>query len=143
MAEIQFGTPDSGGDYPESLASPRPTPADRFWDFTPNYSIVGPDKAALGDASIHTFVFREDYTAVLEIRHLAPSQLETALALMKALINGETVRVVTSDADSNVYLCTRKPGTVPTITNADQSRQHFTFRCELRAAEPILIDYDT
>lgn len=140
MASIEFGTPDSSGDYPNSLASPRPTPADRFFSFAPDVVPVGPRRTAL-DGTTYQFRFRRDYTGHLEIRHLSPSQLTTALDLKEALLNGESVNVVTSDSDSHEYVCTLKPGTEPTITNDDDGRLHFTFACDLRSASKILVTY--
>jgi len=142
MSSIEFGTPDSSGVFPNSLASPRPDPASRFFSFVPDVQVVGPRRTTLGDGATYQFAFRTDYTAHLEIRHLTPSQLETALALKLALLAGETVRVVTDDADDNVYLCTLKPGTEPEIANDDDVRLHFTFRCDLRKSTAILVDYD-
>lgn len=143
MASIQYGTPDSGGDYPESLSSPRPDPASRFFEFTPDTQKIGPRRAALGDASIHEFRFRRDYLATVAVRHLRPSQLASALALKDWLTGGGTVRVVTGDSDGNVYVCKLKPGTDPTITNDDDRRQHFSFSCELRSSTAILVNYGT
>lgn len=140
MAEIQFGTPDSGGDYPEVLASPRPDPANRFFSWKPDYEPIGPRATTL-DRTQHLFALREDYTVSLEVRHLAPTQLTTALALKAWLLAGGAVNVVTSDDDDNEYVCTLKPGTTPTITNSDDSRQHFTFACELAADDPIIVEY--
>lgn len=141
MAAIEFGTPDSSGDYPNSLASPRPTPADRFFEFVPDVVPVGPRRTALGDGSTHEFRFRRDYTARLVIRHLAPSQLTTALDLKDALLAGESVNVVTSDSASHEYVCTLKPGTEPVIENMDDGRLHFAFSCELRSSSKILVTY--
>ena len=143
MASIEFGTPDSSGDYPSSLASPRPDPENRFFEFVPDVDPIGPRATAVGDGATYRFGFREDYTARLRIRHLAPSQLVTALALKLALLNGETVHVVTDDSDDNDYTCTIRPGTEPTIANDDDNRLHFSFTCDLRADTPILVNYGT
>lgn len=141
MASIQYGTPDSSGDYPNSLGSPRPNPANRFFGYAPDAARIGPRRTTLGDGATYQFGFRTDYYAHLEIHHLAPSQMGDALDLKLALLNGETVRVVTDDADSSAYTCTLKPGTEPTITNDDDQRLLFSFACDLRSADPILVNY--
>lgn len=140
MAEIQYGTPDSSGDYPNSLGSPRPDPANRFFEYVPDYVVTGPRRTAL-DGTQHVFTLRADYTARLAIRHLPPSSLDEALALKVWLIEGGTVRVVTDDATSATYTATLKPGTTPEIVNEDDGRQHFAFRCELAKSTAILVDY--
>lgn len=142
MAEILFGTPDSGGDYPYSLASPRPDPANRFFDFRTDVMRVGPRRTTLGDAVQHTFAFRTDYVARLSVRHLAPSAESTMLALKLWLMDGGAVRVITRDGNAAVYTgLTLRPGTEPTIDLEDETRQHWKFSCELRHTSAITVDY--
>lgn len=143
MAAILWGEPESDGlDPPNILASPRPTPANRFWEFTPDVDIAGPRATAIGDASQHTFVFRTDYTGTFVLRHLPDSAQATMLALKLWLINGGAVTVRTDDADDAEYDgLTLKPETTPTIALEDDIRRHWRFACELRDANPITLDY--
>jgi hypothetical protein len=140
MAEIQFGTPDSGGDYPESLSSSRPDPASRFFSVVPNAAIVGPRRTTL-DRTQHVFALRTDYSIAIVVRHLSPSQLATALALKLWLIAGETVRVVTRSSAGTVFTATLNPGTTPEIALDDEFRGHYSFHCELAKSTAMLIDY--
>lgn len=143
MAEIQFGTPDSSGVYPLSLGSLRPDPANRFFEWVPDIQIIGPRRTTLGDRLQHLFAFRTDYSAKLTIKHLHPSQLDTALQLKWWLMSGYVVKMVSGDATSSYATATLKPGTEPEIVNDDDIRQHFLFRCELaQSAVGILIDYE-
>lgn len=127
---------------PTVLASPRPDPANRFFECTPNYVHVGPIKTTLA-RTIHAFTFREDYTLSLTIRHLSPDQWEDALAVKQWLMTGGTVTVDTDDLDSNTYSgLTLAPGTEPEIKNDDDERQHFSFACVLADDAPIVVNYD-
>ena len=142
MADITW-TEGVGSEATElSLGSPRPDPANRFFEVVPNYVMVGPRKVALTRA-IHTFVFREDYTVHLVIKHLSPSQHETALLLMAHLISGGLVTLNTDDLDdasySNLQLA---PGTTPTLKNDDDDQQHFSFTVDLAGDDPITVNYD-
>jgi hypothetical protein len=132
---------DDGDDF--VLASPRPTPADRFWEFVPDYQVIGPRKTTLGDRKQHVFSFREDYSAKFAIRHLSGSATQLlCLALKRWLIAGGEVTVTTDDGDTAVYEdLTLKPDTTPEITNEDEQRVHFAFRCELASDDPITVDY--
>ena len=127
---------------PTVLGSPRPDPANRFFDVVPDYVPVGPSKVALTRA-IHVFRFREDYTVSLTIRHLTPSQLEDALYVKKWLMDGNTVTLNTDDLDTAIYTGLQlAPGTTPEIRNDDDERQHFSFACVLAGDDPITVNYD-
>lgn len=127
---------------PTVLGSPRPDPANRFFEVTPDYQHIGPQKVALTGA-IHVFTFREDYLCSLVIRHLAPSQLSDALYMKQWLMTGGSVTMTTDDLDNAVYTgLTLAPGTTPEITNDDDERQHFSFSCVLRDDAPITVNYD-
>lgn len=144
MAAILWGEQESDGSYPNSLASPRPTPAHRFWEFTPDVEIAGPRATAIGDASQHTFVFRTDYTGKFVLRALPDSAQATALALKLHLINGGEVTVQTDDADDAEYVgLTLRPDTTPKFELEDDIRRHWRFECELRDSSPITLDYST
>lgn len=142
MAGIRWDVDASDGG--QELASPRPTPADRFWAFVPDVSILGPRRETVGDGEEYVYELRaERYDAHFEIRHLAPSQLALALALKLWLLRRGEVTVVTDDVDGAEYEGLKlKPGTTPEIVNDDDVRQHFTFRCDLRSASAILVNYD-
>src|SRR5690349_24632860 len=115
VARIDWGV----GSVTDTLGSPRPDPANRFFEVVPDYQHIGPQKVALTRA-IHVFTFREDYTVAVTIKHLDPTLLEDALALKKWLITGGDVTLVTDDLESNTYSgLTLAPGTTPSITNDD------------------------
>jgi len=139
MAGITF----TDGTGTATLESPRPSPADRFWEFVPDYVPIGPRKTTLGDRAQHVFLFREDYTAKFAIRHLTGSAaLAIALRLKRHLIGGGSVTVTTDDVDDNEYAgLTLRQDTTPEIANEDELRVHFAFRCELASDTPILVDY--
>jgi hypothetical protein len=147
VADIEW-TPDSEGSSGGSdastltLGSPRPDPANRFFEVVPDYLHIGPRKTAL-DRRLHVFTFREDYTVHVVIRHLAPSQWGLALELKRHLIAGGLVTLNTDDLDDasyeNVQLA---PGTTPEIKNDDDDRQHFSFTVDLAGDDPILVNYD-
>jgi hypothetical protein len=127
---------------PTVLGSPRPDPANRFFEVTPDYRHIGPLKVSLTRA-IHAFTFREDYTVSLVIRHLAPSQLEDALYVKRWLMLGNAVTMTTDDLDSNSYSgLTLAAGTTPEIKNDDDERQHFSFAVVLASDSPITVNYD-
>ena len=142
MADIEW-TEGTGSDATTmNLGSPRPDPANRFFEVVPDYIHVGPQKVALTRA-IHVFTFREDYTVSVVIKHLSPSQLETALTLKKHLITGGTVTLNTDDLDDAQYTGLQlAPGTTPEIRNDDDERQHFSFACVLADDDPITVNYD-
>lgn len=140
MASISWDTAASDGG--ETLASPRPDPANRFFDWEPDIVVVGHRNTAVSNAEQYLVKFRTDYCVRVSIRHLVPSLLSLALDLKKWLIEGGEVTLTTDDANSATYdELTLRAETTPTITNEDDNRQHFTFTCELRSADPILIDY--
>jgi hypothetical protein len=58
-----------------SLGSPRPDPANRFFEVVPDYVHIGPIRVAM-TREIHAFTFREDYTVSVTIRHLSPPALQ-------------------------------------------------------------------
>lgn len=127
---------------PVTLESPRPDPANRFFDVVPNYEHIGPIRSALTGA-LHAFTFREDYTVSFTIRHLSPSQWDDALTMKQWLMTGGAVTMTTDDLDDNTYTgLTLMPGTVPDIKNDDDERQHFSFSCVLRDSSPIVVNYD-
>ena len=138
MADIEW----EDGSVPMILGSPRPDPANRFFEVVPDYQHIGPQRVALTRA-IHVFTFREDYTVSVTIRHLSPSQLEDALALKQWLITGNTVTLNTDDVNGATYAGLQlAPGTTPEIKNDDDERQHFSFSCVLADDSPITVDYD-
>jgi hypothetical protein len=138
MARIDWGV----GSVTDTLGSPRPDPANRFFEVVPDYVHVGPIKTAMTRA-IHAFTFREDYTVSVTIKHLSPDLLEDALALKKWLITGGLVTLVTDDLDSAEYdELQLAPGTTPEIKNDDDERQHFSFSCVLAGDDPITVNYD-
>lgn len=140
MASISWDTDASDGG--NTLGSPRPDPANRFFAVKLDYDFAGPLRNAVGNAAPHAFKFREDYFVGLEIRHLPPSAQTTALDLKTWLMDGGVVTITTDDVDDNEYEgLTLRPGTKPEFELADEARQHWTFRCELRSASRILIDY--
>jgi hypothetical protein len=137
MARIDWGV----GSVTDTLGSPRPNPANRFFEVVPDYQHVGPTRVAL-DRTIHAFTFREDYTVSVTIKHLSPDLLGDALALKKWLVTGGEVTLVTSDVDDATYEGLQlAPGTVPEITNDDDERQHFSFTCVLASDDPITVNY--
>lgn len=140
MASIAWDVDASDGG--QVLESPRPDPANRFFEFVPDVQDIGPRKPTLGDGIEHSFVFRTDYTAKFVIRHLAASQQALALALKLWLLRAGEVTVTTDDANDAEYEALRlRPGTTPLISNEDDTRQHFRFECELRSDDPIVMDY--
>jgi hypothetical protein len=140
VASIAWDVDASDGG--QSLASPRPDPANRFFGYTPDVDVVGPVAQALGDGEEYLFEFREDHFAHLEIHHLAPSQLAAAVDLCLWLLRRKPVTVTTDDVNNAVYTGLKlRPGTKPEIVNEDEARQHFTLRCDLRSSAPILVDY--
>lgn len=142
MADIAWTEGTGSAAQAMSLGSPRPDPANRFFEVTPNYEHIGPIKVALTRA-IHAFTFREDYTVSLVIRHLSPTQLETALMLKRHLMLGGTVTLNTDDLDDASYTDLQlAPGTVPEIRNDDDERQHFSFSCVLASDTAITVNYD-
>ncbi len=138
MARIDWGV----GSVTDTLGSPRPDPANRFFECVPDYQHIGPVKTALTRA-LHAFTFREDYTVSVVIKHLSPDLLADALALKKWLVTGGEVTLVTDDIDSNSYdQLQLAPGTTPEIRNDDDERQHFSFAVVLAGDEPIIVNYD-
>jgi len=125
-----------------SLGSPRPDPANRFFDVVPDYDHIGPIKTAL-DAALHAFTFREDYLVTVTIKHLSPTQESLALALKKHLMTGGLVTLNTDDLDDASYSDIRlAPGTKPEFKLDDEERQHYSFSCVLRDDSPITVNYD-
>jgi len=142
MADIEWTEGEGSSASTMSLGSPRPDPANRFFECVPDYVPIGPSKTAL-DRTIHTFRFREDYTVRVVIKHLAPSQWADALALKKHLLDGGLVTLNTDDLDSNSYSNIQlAPGTVPEIKNDDDERQHFSFTVTLADDDAIVVNYD-
>jgi hypothetical protein len=138
MADITW----EDGSVPMSLGSPRPDPANRFFEVVPDYQHIGPIKVAMTRA-IHAFTFREDYTVSVTIRHLSPAQWEDALALKQWLMTGGEVTLNTDDVNGASYEELQlAPGTTPEIANDDDERQHFSFSCVLASDDPITVDYD-
>jgi hypothetical protein len=142
MADIEWIEGEGSEATTMNLGSPRPDPANRFFEVVPDYVLIGERKVALSRA-IHTFVFREDYTVHVVIKHLSPTQHATALMLKKHLINGGLVTLNTDDADDAVYPDLQlNPGTTPEIANDDDERQHFSFTVDLAGDDPITVNYD-
>lgn len=142
MADITWLEGEGSEATTLSLGSPRPDPANRFFDCVPNYAHIGPRRVAMTRA-IHAFTFREDYTLKLVIKHLAPSQLLLAQALKRHLMNGGEVTANTDDLDGASYdELTLAPGTEPEIRNADDEQQHFEMEMILAGDEPMTVNYD-
>ena len=142
MADISWTEGEGSEATAMSLGSPRPDPANRFFEVVPDYQLIGPQRVTLTRA-IHTFPFREDYTVSVVIKHLGPSQLEAALLLKRHLMNGGLVDLNTDDLDDNQYENIQlAPGTTPEISNDDDELQHFSFACVLADDEPIVVNYD-
>ena len=140
MASIDWDTEASDGG--NTLESPRPDPANRFFDWEPDVVVIGQRRTAASDAEQYLVKFRTDYIVRVTIRHLTPSLLTDALALKKWLIEGGEVTLTTDDAVGATFdELTLRQETEPEITNEDDNRQHFSFTCELRSADPIVIDY--
>lgn len=138
MADITW----TDGSTPNILGSPRPDPANRFFDVVPDYRHIGPIRTAL-TAALHAFTFREDYTVAVTIKHLSPSVEEDALALKRWLMTGGAVTLNTDDVDGASYSdLTLAPGTEPAFTLEDEERQHYAFSCVLRDDSPITVNYD-
>jgi hypothetical protein len=142
MADITWTEGEGSEATTLSLGSPRPDPANRFFEVVPDYQHIGPIKVALTRA-IHAFTFREDYTVSVVIKHLSPTQLETALLLKAHLMTGGLVTLNTDDVDGATYTNIQlAPGTTPDIANDDDERQHFSFSCVLADDDPITVNYD-
>ena len=125
-----------------SLGSLRPDPGNRFFEVTPDYDPVGDFAVAL-TGEIHSFLFREDFTCGVVIRHLRPSQHTLMLELKQHLMNGGVVTLNTSDVDDTSYTDIQlAPGTKPEIKNDDDNRNLFSFSCMLMSDEPIVVNYD-
>lgn len=142
MADITWTEGEGSEATTLSLGSPRPDPANRFFECVPNYLHVGPRRVAMTRA-IHAFTFREDYTLRLVMKHLAPSQLALAQALKKHLMTGGAVTANTDDLNDASYdALTLAPGSEPEIRNADDEQQYFEMEMILAGDEPMAVDYD-
>jgi hypothetical protein len=138
VARIDWGA----GSVTNTLGSPRPDPANRFFDVNVDYKHIGPIKVALTRA-IHAFTFREDYTVSVTIKHLSPSVSDDALELKQWLMTGGDVTLVTDDVDGNAYTgLTLAPGTEPVFKLDDEERQHYSFTCVLTDDSAITVNYD-
>lgn len=137
MANLEW-TP---GSTPQSLGSSRPDPANRFFEWKPDYEPTGDVGVTLAGVH-HRFDYRVDYTLGIKIKHLTSDQLSLALELKQWLMNGGTVTVNTDDLDDASYDDVRlAAGTKPEIENDNDDEQLFTFSVMLASDEEMTINY--
>jgi len=142
MANISWTSGVGSAAVTLTLGSPMPAPANRFFEYTPDYDFTGESKVAL-TGIIQTFKFREDYSVSIMIRHLLPNQHSLMLMLKKHLMDGGEVTLNTEDLDTAVYEnVTLMPGTKPQIKNDEDELQEFSFAVILRSDSEITINYD-
>lgn len=142
MANIQW-TVGTGSDATTlTLGSLRTSPANRFFDATPDYDPVGDIEVAM-DGQIHTFLFREDFLLNIVIQHLRSGQQLLMVELKQHLMNGGEVTVNTEDSAnqsfSNVKLA---PGTKPEIRKTDELRNLYSFTVSLMKSSAMTVNYD-
>jgi hypothetical protein len=142
MANIQW-TVGVGSDASTlTLGSLRTSPANRFFDATPDYDPVGDTEVAM-DGQIHTFLFREDFLLNLVLQHLRSGQQLLMVELKQHLMNGGEVTVNTEDATNQVFTGVKlAPGTKPEIKKSDELRNLYTFTVSLMKNSAMTVDYD-
>lgn len=115
-----------------SLSNTRAVPFDRFANWVPRSTPVGPSDHALGTGQKYVFPFRDDHTATFEIRGIPNSQMATMLRLQRHLEAGGVVSVTTGDTLGSVYVsCSLAPDQHANIALSDPRNLEYTFTVTL------------
>jgi len=126
-----------------TLQSAAASPGDRFGGWLPDVVDVGPRANGLGDGIPYKFVFRTDYVAAFEVRHLTSAEMAVAHRLIRHLTNGGTITVNTDDASTHSYTCRLREGTLPRLTLADAALMEWTLMLQVRnaSAAALICEY--
>ena len=115
-----------------TLSNGRAVPMDRFANWLPSSTVIGPKENALGTGELFTFAFRTDYAASFEIRDIPNSQMSIMLRLQRHLSGGGAVSVATGDSAARVYAnCKLAPGAEAKIALANPQELLYTFSVAL------------
>lgn len=118
-----------------SLDNGLPSPGDRLGNWTPRDESIGPTAVQLSTGRIFGAKYRRDGLVAFEIRNLPGANLPLALRLKLHLMKGGTVTLTTdNELASRWATSTLAPGTVPSITFADNVMLEYTFGVVLREA---------
>lgn len=128
-----------------TLTNGKPTPADRFTDWTP---ISPPEESAvhgLGTGTRHQWLFRQDYGASFSLDKIPVAELDVAMRLLRWLATGGSVTVNTGDRIARVYTAKAFPGwTIPEGPElTDKRLLEYTLALKLKntAAVDMLCNY--
>ena len=126
-----------------TLASPIPSPGDRFGEWTPDVIDVASVEVPLGDGVTQQFLHRRDYVVGFVIRNLTSAEHGVALRLKEWLLGGGEVAVTVGDTTGHEYDCVLQPGTVPTLAFVDARMIEFELRLQLKHVTdlPLIADY--
>lgn len=125
------------------LTNLKPSPGDRFFDWTPDAEPIGPAEVGLGTGKIEAFTFREDYLVSFEIRGIPTSELSKMLRLQTHLMDGYIVAVECDHPMHEIFaLSALAPGTTPSIDFTDSQCLEYTFGVRLLAVDEDTIVTD-
>lgn len=121
-----------------TLKNGKPTPADRFANWNEDPRPIGESAVRQSDGATMLFLFRRDYGASFELRHIPIAAVggvrlvEIANRLKMHLLEGGTCAVNTGDTSSSSYAtCGLMPGTTPAVVQADPALLEYTFSASL------------
>lgn len=120
-----------------TLKNGKPSPADRFANWTPMTRPFGPTANRLADGALTRIRLRTDYGASFELRGIPIAtvggvrEVEVADRLVAWLMNGGTCVVNTDDASGNSYTCGLMPGTTPSLTQSNSNLLEYNLALSL------------
>lgn len=118
-------------------------PLDRFWGWTPiNPTEESADTKVSLTGVTHEWAYRTDYGAAFELRRISSESLSVVERLIRWLRSGNTVTVNTGDVDSATYTCRLFPGTVPSVTLADEGMRWYTLVLSLKNTSAAVMGCD-
>lgn len=126
-----------------SLANGRPSPADRFSEWTPGWRAIKHESVPIGTGDIESFEFREDFFTHFELRGIPDTSHGLCLRLKRHLDRGGQVTVNTGDDAAHVYTAKKLPGGEVTLRPFNIQRRLFAMVFDLRntAAGDMVCEY--
>lgn len=114
-----------------TLQSSNPSPGDKFQEWVPFVTPIGPQARELGSGILRRYAHRTDYGASFEMAGLsnAPLSVGIAAVLVEHLLSGGTCAVTTDDLDSATYpVCALAPDTTPELILEDRPMLEYRLR---------------
>lgn len=131
-----------------TLTNGKPTPADRFTDWTPiSPAEEGIPVFTLASGMRSRWLYRQDYGASFSLDKIPVAELDVAMRLLRWLATGGSVTVSTGDRIARVYTAKAFPGwTIPEGPElTDKRLLEYTLALKLKntAAVDMLCNYGT